>query len=36
VNTTIASKISGLSFDGYRELDRMLLELDGTPNKSNL
>ena len=36
VNTTIASKISGLSFDGYRELDRMLLDLDWTPNKSNL
>ena len=36
VNTTIASKINGLSFDGFRELDRTLLELDWTPNKSNL
>ena len=36
VNTTIASHINGLSFDGFRELDRTLLELDGTPNKSNL
>ena len=36
VNTTIASKINGLSFDGFRELDRTLIELDGTPNKSNL
>jgi len=36
VNTTIASKIIGQSFDGFRELDRTLIELDGTPNKSNL
>ena len=36
VNTTIASKIMGQSFDGFRELDRTLIELDGTPNKSNL
>ena len=36
VNTTIASHINGLSFDGFRELDRTLIELDGTPNKSNL
>ena len=36
VNTTIASKIIWQSFDWYRELDRCLIELDGTPNKSNL
>ena len=36
VNTTIASKITGQSFEWYRALDRMLIELDGTPNKSNL
>ena len=36
VNTTIAAHINGLSFDGFRELDRTLIELDGTPNKSNL
>jgi enolase len=28
VNTTIASKITGQSFDGFRELDRTLIELD--------
>ena len=36
VNTTIASKIMGQSFDSFRELDRTLIELDGTPNKANL
>jgi enolase len=36
VNTTISSKITGQSFYGFRELDRTLIELDGTPNKSNL
>lgn len=36
VNTTIAAHINGLSFDGFRELDRTLIELDGTSNKSNL
>ena len=36
VNTTIAAHINGLSFDGFRELDRTLIELDWTPNKSNL
>ena len=36
VNTTIASKITGQSFDWFRELDRTLIELDWTSNKSNL
>ncbi len=36
VNTTIKSAIEGQSFENWRELDKKLLELDGTPNKSNL
>ena len=36
VNTTIKSAIEGQSFENWRELDKKLLELDGTPNKSKL
>jgi enolase len=36
VNTTIKSAIEGQSFENWRKLDKKLLELDGTPNKSKL
>ena len=36
VNTTIKSAIEGQSFENWRELDKKLIELDGTPNKSKL
>jgi len=36
VNTIIKSAIEGQSFDSWRELDKKLLELDGTANKSKL
>jgi enolase len=36
INTTIADAILGKSFDSYRDLDQLLLSLDGTPNKSQL
>jgi len=35
VNTIIASKIKGLSPD-YKEIDALLIKVDGTENKSNL
>lgn len=36
VNTVIAHKLMGLSALDQREIDRVLIELDGTPNKSRL
>ncbi|MEQ8525062.1 phosphopyruvate hydratase [Gracilimonas sp.] len=36
VNTTIAEEFRGLSVFGQVDLDDLLLELDGTPNKANL
>jgi len=36
VNTVIANKTVGRCFGSQRELDLLLLELDGTANKSNL
>ena len=36
VNTTIKAAIEGNSFENWRELDKKLLELDGTVNKSKL
>jgi enolase len=36
VNTEIANAIIGRHFDSPDELDRFLIELDGTPNKSRL
>jgi enolase len=36
VNTTIKSAIEGQTFENWRELDKKLIELDGTPNKSKL
>ena len=36
VNTTIKSAIEGQSFENWRELDKKLLELDWTANKSKL
>lgn len=36
VNTTIKSAVAGKSFNSYRELDKALLDLDWTKNKSNL
>jgi len=36
INTTIKSAIAGKLFDTYRDLDQVLINLDGTPNKSNL
>lgn len=36
VNTTIANAIQGQSFDCFKCLDKKLIELDGTKNKSNL
>ena len=36
VNTTIKNAIENQSFENWRELDKKLLELDWTPNKSKL
>lgn len=36
VNTTIASEIVGMSVFEQNAIDKMMIELDGTPNKSNL
>lgn len=36
VNTTIADKLVGQSFDNVQALDQVMLALDGTKNKSNL
>jgi enolase len=36
VNDIIAPRLVGLSADDWREIDKLLLELDGTPNKSKL
>jgi enolase len=36
VNELIAPKLKGLNALDQREVDRVLIELDGTPNKSNL
>ena len=36
VNTVIASRVVGLDPSRQAEIDRLLIELDGTPNKSNL
>jgi enolase len=36
VNTKIAAMLKGRSFEHQSEVDRAMLELDGTPNKSNL
>jgi len=36
VNEVIAGKIKGMSALDQAEIDRVLIELDGTPNKSNL
>jgi len=36
VNTTIASEVVGMSVFEQNAIDKMMIELDGTPNKSNL
>jgi enolase len=36
VNTTIANEIQWKTYDSFRELDKALIALDGTPNKSKL
>ena len=36
VNTTIKEAIIGKEFSSFRELDKMLIDLDGTANKSKL
>ena len=36
VNQEIAPEILGMTPDRQAEIDRMMIELDGTPNKSNL
>lgn len=36
VNTTLASEIVGMSVFEQNAIDKMMIELDGTPNKSNL
>jgi enolase len=36
VNTIIKEAVEGQSFENWRELDKKLLELDGTANKSKL
>ncbi len=36
VNTVIAKKLTGASVSDQRTIDQMLLDLDGTPNKSKL
>lgn len=36
VKTTIADALVGMTVDNQKEIDQTMLELDGTPNKSNL
>ncbi len=36
VNTTIAEKVCGMDALNFRELDHVMMDLDGTPNKGNL
>ena len=36
VKTTSADALVGMTVDNQKEIDRTMLELDGTPNKSNL
>ena len=36
VNSVIAKEIEGKCFSSQRELDYLMIEIDGTPNKSNL
>ena len=36
VNATIASELVGMSVFEQNAIDKMMIELDGTPNKSNL
>ncbi|WP_127846646.1 phosphopyruvate hydratase [Psychroflexus aestuariivivens] len=36
VNTTIADKLLGISVFEQTEIDQIMIDLDGTPNKSNL
>jgi enolase len=36
VNTTIRDAIIGKSFEMVRELDQLMIQLDGTPNKATL
>tara|TARA_B110000444_G_scaffold260255_1_gene306555 strand:+ start:2337 stop:3629 length:1293 start_codon:yes stop_codon:yes gene_type:complete len=36
INQTISSKIIGLSVYGQEEIDQLMIDLDGTENKSNL
>ncbi|MEZ4623314.1 MAG: phosphopyruvate hydratase [Thermomicrobiales bacterium] len=36
VQTTLADALTGVDFESHRDLDRAMLELDGTPNKSAL
>lgn len=36
VNTTIAKAVENQTFDSFRALDKALIELDGSPNKSKL
>ncbi len=36
VNTIIADKLIGLEVSEQNQLDRLMIELDGTPNKANL
>jgi enolase len=36
VNTVIAKEIQGKSFENQRELDSLMIGMDGTPNKSKL
>ncbi len=36
VNDIIAKKVAGRDADSWEELDRFMIELDGTPNKSKL
>ena len=36
VNTKIAAKLVGLNAENQKEIDRLMIEMDGTENKSNL
>ena len=36
VNTDIAAEVVGMSVFEQNSIDKMMIELDGTPNKSNL
>jgi len=36
VNERISARVTGMAADGQRGVDEAMLELDGTPNKSNL